>query len=48
MQAGCGTALGAYPDIVLGATPYGITASETNPVGYTLTFCYQCTITHPT
>ena len=37
--------MAAQTDVVLGGTPYGITATETNPVGFSLTFCYQCTIT---
>ena len=45
MAVGCGSALSAPPDVVLGGSPYGITATETNPLGYSVTLCYQCTIT---
>ena len=45
MDPGCLVALAAQPDVVLGASPYGLTATEINPVGYLLNFCIQCTIT---
>ena len=44
-EVGCLTALAAQSDVVLGADPYGITAVETNVVGYSLTFCYECVVT---
>ena len=41
----CSTALPAHPNIVFGASPtYGITASKIIPAGYSLNFCYKCTI----
>ena len=45
MASGCGSILAAQPDVILGGSPYGITATETNLVGYTVTLCYQCIIT---
>ena len=41
----CSTALPPHPNIVFGASPtFGITASEIIPAGYSLNFCYKCTI----
>ena len=45
MEPGCGAALAAQTNVALGGSPFGVTATELNPVGYLLTFCYQCTIT---
>ena len=45
MEIGCGTAMAAQTDVVLGASPFGITALETNPWGYSISFCYSCIIT---
>ena len=45
MTAGaCGTNLPAQTDIVLGAAPYSITATELNPVGYSFSICLSCDI----
>ena len=44
-EVGCLTALAAQSDVVLGGDPYGITAVETNVLGYSLTFCYECVVT---
>ena len=41
----CGTPLVAQTDIVLGATPFSITATELNPLGYSYSICYSCIIT---
>ena len=32
-------------DVTIGPQPFGITASETNVDGYSITFCYECTVT---
>ena len=40
----CGSPLAAQSDVILGASPFGIAAVETNAAGYSLTFCYYCTI----
>ena len=35
----------AQSDVAVGgATPFALTAVETNPAGYSLTFCYVCTV----
>ena len=44
MDPGCLVAMAAQPDIVLGTQPFGIFAAETNPLGYSYSFCYSCTI----
>ena len=41
----CGIALPAQTDIILGAAPYSITATELNQSGYTYSICYSCEIT---
>ena len=38
------TLVSAQSDVILGSTPYGLTASEVNSSGYTLTLCFKCTI----
>ena len=43
-EPGCATALSPQPDVTLGASPFGITASETNPLGYSVTFCFECEV----
>ena len=46
-DTGCSTTtvVSAQSDVVLGSTPtFGLTASETNPLGYTLNLCYKCTV----
>ena len=41
----CGTALTPPQiDIVLGAAPYSMTATELNSNGYTYSLCYSCEI----
>ena len=43
-DSGCSVALGST-DVSLGSTPtFSLTASEVNPLGYTLTLCYKCII----
>ena len=35
----------AQSDVAVGgATPFALTAVETNPAGYSLTFCFVCTV----
>ena len=43
-EPGCGAPLAPQPDVVLGASPFGITASETNAAGYSVMFCYYCEV----
>ena len=44
-EPGCGTTLASQTDVTLGAGPsFGLSAVETNAAGYSLTFCFQCTI----
>ena len=40
----CTTPLPAQTDLVLGTSPFSISASELNPLGYTYTLCYSCDI----
>ena len=40
----CGTALPGQTDIVLGTTPYSLTANEQNLAGYSYSICYSCDI----
>ena len=44
LESGCAT--GAYlvhPDVsISSALPHDIKASETNPAGYSITFCFRC------
>lgn len=42
--AGCLTSWSS-PDIILGTSPYPLSALETNPVGYSHSFCLKCGIT---
>ena len=44
MEPGCGSALAAQSNVVLGPDPYEITAIETNTAGYSTTFCLKCMI----
>ena len=41
---GCGSALTAQSNVVLGSAPFSISAIETNPNGYTVNFCFECEI----
>ena len=43
-ELGCEQDLEPHPDVNLEASTYGITASETNPLGYNLTFCFKCEV----
>ena len=46
-DSGCGatTVVGAQTDVaVSGSTPFALTGLETNAAGYSLTFCYVCTV----
>ena len=43
--ADCSVALPPPTDVTLEASPsYGVTASEVNPLGYAVDFCYRCEI----
>ena len=44
LDTDCTTAL-AQSNIVFGASPFGISATELNPGGYTTPICYKCNIT---
>ena len=45
LDTDCTTAL-VQTDIALGTfSPFGLTATELNPAGYTTPICYKCTIT---
>ena len=46
LTADCSAALSSA-DVVLGADPFGISATETNAAGYTVDFCFKCTMTNP-
>ena len=40
----CLSALPAQSNIVFGASPYGMAASEIIPGGYSTPICYKCTV----
>ena len=42
---GCASDLPAQTNVVLGASPFEVTATETNTDGYSMSFCYECEIT---
>ena len=44
MADGCLNVFPPQMDIVLGAAPYSITATELNPVGYSFSICLSCDI----
>ena len=44
-EPGCASPLASQTNVVLGAAPYPVAAIETNSVGYSLTFCYECSVT---
>ena len=45
LDSDCATPLGAQTDVTLTASPdFGLSASETNPLGYSLVFCFRCGI----
>ena len=46
-EVGCAAPLASQSNVVLDATPFSITATETNPNGYTVSFCFQCLINKP-
>ena len=45
LDTDCLAALPTQSNIVFGASPFGITASEIIPGGYSTPICYKCTIT---
>ena len=43
-QADCSIPLPAQTDVLIRTSPFGLDASEKNPYGFTLIFCYRCEI----